>query len=179
MSEMRTRIRGATLAEVMVVASVFFVLLAAIFLIYTTSLRARSNIDSNSDIDRTLIAAARHLDATLRSSRLLKPDDLSDPQYSSSLELQPFKKEDDGQPSVTSLGYPEWGDPFTISFEGGELVRLEPNRRVFAKLGEGGYVKFIRPTWRILQMEIKVEREEVRGAKVSRESTFRFRLFNQ
>jgi hypothetical protein len=177
---MRSGTRGATLAEVMVVATVFFVMLAAVMMIYFSTARAQRLISVKSDIDRELMAAVRHVDAAMKSARLVLPDDFDDnPQYVETIELIPLKMEADGTPMVTAEGLPEWGDSYTISFEQGELVRENPTRRVYAKLGDNGFVRFIRPTKQMLEMDVKVEKLGTQGYKSSRETTFQFRLFNQ
>ncbi|MFA5506349.1 MAG: type II secretion system protein [Vulcanimicrobiota bacterium] len=177
---MRSRCKGATLIEVLVVASVFSVMLAAIVGIYLSTVRAERIIAVSSDIDRTLLAAVRHVDSSLRSSQLIKPDDYrEDPQYTTLLELRALKLQPDGTPVVTAEGLPEWDVPFTISFDQGDLVRMNPNTRVLATLGPKGDVRFIRPSREMLEMEISMEKEGVQEHKSSRKATFEFRLFNQ
>lgn len=177
---MRQQLKGATLIEVMVVGSIFFVMLAAIIAIYLSTIRAEKVIGVKSEVDRTVMAAVRHVDAAVKSAQLLQPDDYADdPQYTQSIELRSLKKQPDGMPMVTAEGLPEWEEPFTIAFENEQLVRLNPEMRVFATLGPNGYVRFRRPTKEMLEMEVKVEKEGEREYKSSRQATFQFRLFNQ
>ena len=177
---MRSSDKGATLPEVLVVSTVFFVMLAAIMAIYFSTSKAQRLISVKSDIDRELMAAVRHVDASVKSSQLLTPDDYDDdPQFVETIQLKPLKLDDDGRPSTTAEGLPEWGEPYTISFDQGQLVRVNPQRRVLAKLGGQGFVRFIRPSKEMLEMAIKVEKEGAQDYKSSRETTFQFRLFNQ
>ncbi len=177
---MRLHRKGATLIEVMVVGSIFFVMLAAIVAIYLSTIRAERVIGVKSEVDRTVMAAVRHVDAAVKSAQLLQPDDYADdPQYTETIELRSLKTQADGTPMVTAEGLPEWEDPFTITFENEQLVRLNPEKRVFATLGANGYIRFIRPTKEMLEMEVKVEKEGVQEYKSSRQAIFQFRLFNQ
>lgn len=178
---MRTKPGGATLMEVIVVGSIFFVMLAAIVGIYMSTVRAERVISVKSDIDRVLMAAVRHVDAELKTARLTLPDDYDqeEPQYTETIELIPLKTESDGTPVVTADGLPEWGEPFTITFDQGQLFRLNPEKRVYAQLGDQGHVRFLRPSKQMLEMEVKVEKEGTQEYKSSRQSTFQFRLFNQ
>lgn len=176
---MRTRLRGATLAEVLVVSTVFSVLLLAIWMIYHSSVKAERLISLKADIDREIMAATRHLDASLKSSRLMAPNDWIEPEYVTSLELTPLMLGPDGEPSVTAEGLPEWGEPFTISFENGELVRITSERRVLARFGDEGTARFIRRSRGMLEMEVQLTKEGTHGARSSRQTTFQFRLFNQ
>ena len=177
---MRRFQKGATLIEVVVVSSIFAVMMTAIVAIYMSTVRAERVISVKSDIDRTMMAAARHVEASLESAKLLKPDDHDDnPQYTETIEIQPLKTEADGTPIISAEGLPEWDPPFTIVFDQGELVRVNPERRVFAKFGGEGYVRFLRPSVGMLEMDVMVEKEGVQEYKSSRKSTFQFRLFNQ
>lgn len=173
------RARGATLIEVLVVGSLFLALVAAIWMIYHSTVRAQRLITLHSDVDRAVMAGVRHVDASLRSAELVEPHDWTAPEPVESIELRPLKLDEDGDPVVSAEGVPEWGEPFTIVFENGELVRVTDERRVLARLGEDGSVRFIRSSWRMLEMEVKLTREDDRGQKASREMTFQFRLFNQ
>ncbi len=171
--------RGATLIEVMVVGSIFFALLLAIWLIYESTVRVERLITLKSDIDRTLMTAVRHVDATLRSSRLVEPADWTDPRPVESIKLEPLSLDENGEPRVTAQGLPEWGEPFSLSFENRELVRIAEQRRSLGNLGEGGSARFIRRSKTRLEMAVVVEKVSPRGEKGSREMTFPFRLFNQ
>ena len=177
---MRIQPRGATLIEVMVVGSIFFVMLTAIVAIYMSTVRAERVISVKSEVDRTVVAAVRHVDAAVKSAQLIKPDDYADdPQFTDSIELRALKSLPDGTPSVTAEGLPEWEAPYTIAFESGQLVRINPERRVFATLGGEGFVRFRRPTKEMLEMEVRVEKEGEREYKTARQAIFQFRLFNQ
>ena len=170
--------------EVMVVGTMFFVLMTAIMLVYNSTVRVERQIALKSDIDRTLMAAVRHIDSSLKSSRLVKPlrpDAWTTPEAVESIELEPLKLAADGNPAVTADGFPEWGTPFTISFDKskGELVRFTPEPRVLANLGKEGSLSFLRPTKGMLRMDVKIAKEGIQGYKSSRETSFQFRLFNQ
>ena len=170
--------------EVMVVGTVFLLLLTAVLLIYTTTVRVERQVGVKSDIDRVLMAAVRHIDASLKTSRLvspLRPDAWTTPAPVQALELRPLKMGNDGTPAVTAEGFPEWGDPFTISFEPqGDLVRVVGgDRRVLAPLGSDGTVTFLRPNKGMLEMDVKIVKKGVQGYQSSRETSFQFRLFNQ
>ena len=175
----RARLRGATLIEVLVVTTVFSMLLVAIWGIYHSAVRAERLISLKTDIDRVIMAATRHLDSALKSSQLTQPNDWTDPQYVTELELTPLKLGPDGEPLVTAVGLPEWGDPFTISFENQELVRQTSERRVLANFGDEGSVRFIRRSKGMLEMEVQLTKEGMHGVTSTRRTTFQFRLFNQ
>lgn len=181
----RHKTTGATLIEVMVVSTIFFVVLAAIVSVYLTTVRVDRQVDLKSDIDRTLLAAVRHVDSSLKSSRLVspvRPDAWTPAVAVTELELQPLKLNADGSPAVTAEGFPEWEPAFTISYKtaSGELVRtISGNDRVLAKLGPEGSLTFIRPIKGMLEMHVKIKKKGVQGYETSRESTFQFRLFNQ
>lgn len=171
--------RGATLLEVLVVSTVFMVLLLAIWLIYDATVRAERFITLNTDIDRTLMTAVRHVDADLKSSRLVEPSDWASPVPVESLQLQPLNLDASGEPVVTAEGLPDLGDPFTIAFERPELVRNATHRRSLGDFGENGSVKFLRKSKTMLEMAVVIEKEDQKGEKSSRTLTFPFRLFNQ
>jgi hypothetical protein len=178
------RFRGASLIEVMVVSAIFFMIVAAIMMIYQASVRVERQVGLKSDIDRTLLAAVRHVDASLRSSRLLKPtrpDEWTEPEPTTSLELKPLRVGDDGFPMVRADGRPEWGTPFLINFAQGDLYRQSSNGdlRILASLGEQGELSFLRPSKGRLRMDVKIGKEGPQGYKTSREISFQFRLFNQ
>lgn len=197
------RSRGATLIEVLVVSTIFSALLTVILMIYFSTMRAQRLFDVKSDIDRTVLAAVRHLDASLKSSRLISPDDWDAPKETTFIELKALKRDATGEAVITPGGFPQWEDPYLIAFDQGELVRLKaagftedadpatfffspgppgssaPERRVFAKLGKQGEVTFLRPSLQMLTMNITVEREGERDYKSSRHSSYEFRLFNQ
>lgn len=170
--------------EVMVVSTIFFAVMAALLMIYLTSVRLERQVSLKSDVDRTLMAAVRHLDGYLKSARLvspIRPDEWTDPVPVTTLELRPFKLQPDGTPAVTADGLPEWDPPFTITFEDatGELVHIDTDRRVLARLGDEGDVSFLRPSKGMLEMHLKMVKKGVQGYEVARETTFQFRLFNQ
>lgn len=180
----RRPLQGATLMEVMVVSTVFFMTVAAITMIYQASVRVERQVGLKSDIDRTLLAAVRHVDAALRSSRLVKPtrpDEWTTPQPTTVLELKPLKVADDGVPVVTADGRPVWGEPLLINFTQGDLIRQtsDGQLRVLAALGDQGELSFLRPSKGRLRMDVKISKEGVQGYKTFRETSFQFRLFNQ
>jgi hypothetical protein len=177
-------VRGATLMEIMVVSTIFFIIMAAILMIYLTSVRLERQVSLKSDVDRTLMAAVRHIDAYLKSSRLVvpvRPDEWTDPVPVTTLELRPLKLEPDGTPVVTAEGLPEWDPPFTITFEAGvgDLVHIDTDRRILARLGDEGDVTFLRPSKGMLEMNLKMVKTGAQEYQVARDTTFQFRLFNQ
>ncbi len=173
------RQRGVTLIEVMVVGACFLGLLLAIWLIYESTLRAERLITLKSDLDRTLMTSVRQVDAALKSSRLLQPADTTAPVPVESIELEPLLLDANDEPVVTAEGLPELGEPFTLAFEGHELVRNGEHRRVLGNFGESGSVKFLRRSKTMLEMAVVIEKVDQRGQKTTREMTFPFRLFNQ
>lgn len=177
---MRAGKAGATLLEVMVVGTVFFVLMAALLAIFQTSIKVQRHIELRSDLDRVFLVAARHLDASLRSSRLLAPT-WSEPEWVSRVELEPLVLGPDGAPVVTAEGWPELGPPIVIEFqtETGDLVRTDDTRRVLARLGEEGEVSFYRPNKGLLQMRLHLEMVGAQQTRTSRTTDLQFRLFNQ
>ncbi len=177
---MRSSKVGATLLEVVVVGSVFFVVMTALIAIFQATVKVQRHIELRSDLDRTFLVAARHLDASLRSSRLVAPT-WSEPERSSRLELEPLVLGPEGEPVVTAEGWPELGPPFTIEFqaESGELVRIDTARRVLARLGDEGEVTFLRPNKGLLEMRLHLEMVGAQGTRTSRTTDLQFRLFNQ
>ena len=97
-----SRLRGATLIEVLVVTTVFSMLLVAIWGIYHSAVRAERLISLKTDIDRVIMTATRHLDSALKSSQLTQPNDWTDPQYVTELELTPLKLGPDGEPQIVN-----------------------------------------------------------------------------
>ncbi len=173
---------GTTLIEILVVFGIFFILSAAILMIYTSMIRIEKQVSLKTDLDRAIIAAVRHIDASLKSSRLIeptRPDAWTEPLEVNRLRLEPLKLQPNGQPAVTAEGFPEWGTPFAIFFEKGELLRENPQRRVLAHLGPQGGVGFLRPNKNLLKMRIHAKNLGERGYETSRDTTFQFRLFNQ
>lgn len=173
---------AATLIEVLVVCGMFFAVSAAILAIYFSMARLEKQIGLHTDLDRVIITSVRHLDSLLRTSRLLKPvrsDAWTAPTEVSSLTLEPLKLGSEGVPSVTAEGFPEWDAPIEISFENGELVRQGAGRRILAKFGPQDQVTFLRSSKNLLEMRIVAGKLGERGHEVSRNTTFRFRLFNQ
>jgi hypothetical protein len=175
---------GATLMEVMVVSTIFFLIMGAIVMIYLTSVRLERQVTLRSDVDRTLMAAVRHIDGYLKTARLVvpvRPDQWTQPVPVTTLELRPFRLQSDGTPVVTADGVPEWDPPFTITFEAatGDLVKVDSDRRVLARLGNEGRVSFLRPSKGMLEMNLKMIKHGAQEHQVTRDTTFQFRLFNQ
>lgn len=173
---------GATLIEVLVVCGIFFVLSGAILVIYTSMIRIEKQVSLKTDLDRIIITAVRHIDTSLRSARLLepqRPDAWTEPVEVSRLKLAPLKVHPDGTPVITTEGFPDWEVPFIITFERGELVRENTDRRVLARVGPDGNISFLRPNKNLLKMRISAKSLGQRGYETSRDTTFQFRLFNQ
>lgn len=173
---------GATLLEVLVVCGIFFAVTAALMMIYFSMIRIEKQVGLKTDLDREIIAAVRHVDSSLKSSRILepiRPDAWTTPVEVSRLKLEPLKLGADGSPVVTSEGFPEWGDPYEIFYENGELVRQTSSRRVLAKLRAEDEVAFLRLNKNLLKMRISAKKLGERGYETSRDTTFQFRLFNQ
>lgn len=176
------KIRGATLAEVLVVISIFFAVSGAILMIYFSMIRIEKQVSLKTDLDRVIITAVRHLDALLKSARLLepvRPDAWTTPLEVSALKLQPLKLSSDGTPAVTDEGFPEWGESFVILYENSELIRQSSSRRVLAKLNAEDELTFLRPNKNLLKMRIFARKLGERGYEITRDTTFQFRLFNQ
>jgi hypothetical protein len=148
---------GATLMEVMVVSTIFFLIMGAIVMIYLTSVR----------LERLVVP--------------VRPDQWTQPVPVTTLELRPFRLQSDGTPVVTADGVPEWDPPFTITFEAatGDLVKVDSDRRVLARLGNEGRVSFLRPSKGMLEMNLKMIKHGAQEHQVTRDTTFQFRLFNQ
>lgn len=177
---------GATLIEVSVVATVFFVILAAVWSVYMTSVRLQKQVVLKSDIDRILLAGVRHVDAALAQSRVMKPirvDQWNEPEPSKELELKPFRVNPDGSAVITAEGYPEWGTPYLITFDEptGELYRHggTVTRRALARLGAESDVTFLRPGKAQLRMSVEIQVEGEQGYRTQRQVSYQFRLFNQ
>lgn len=182
MKPARWETRGATIAEVLVVISIFFAVTGAIMMIYFSMLRIEKQVSLKVDLDRAIMTTVRHLDAMLKSARLLeplRPDAWTTPVEVSALRLQPLKVLNDGAPAVTAEGFPEWGEPFTITYDSGELVRQSSSRRVLAKLNAEDELTFLRPNKNLLKMRIFAKDLGERGYEVTRDTTFQFRLYNQ
>lgn len=171
--------RGATLIEVLVVCSMFLVLMLAIWLFYDSTVRVERSITLHSDLDRTLMAAVRHVDSSLRSSKLLAPNDWNAPAPVQTIQLRSLKLDANGEALITPMGLPIWDEPFTIAFENQELVRIGQSRRSLGDFGENGKVEFLRKSRRMLEMTVVIEKVNRRGEKTTRQLTFPFRLFNQ
>lgn len=176
---MRTNLRGATLIEVIIVGGIFSAILSAVILIYFSTLRVERLVSVHSEIDRTMMIAVRHLDSSLKISRLEEPEQQDDPVHVDTLVLLPLKFADNGLPSVSAFGFPEWEDPVRIAYEPPELVYQDDERRVLARLGDGGHARFIRRIPGMLELDLKVEKADTDGRISSREGVFEFRLFNQ
>lgn len=190
-------LRGATLVEVLVVGSVFLLLLAAVLMIYTITARMESQVSLKSDLDRSIMAAARHIDALVKSSKLLSPErpdpmaNITVPVSQASLTLQPLKLEQGGAPVITSDGFPEWGDSYDVIYDqdSGDLIyKQQPAgsqaygsspKRVLASLGKGSALSFVRPSKGRLEMNLEVKKTGAQDYEIERKITFRFRLFNQ
>lgn len=173
------RRRGSTLIELVVVGSIFLAVLAALWMIYDATMAVERKVSLKVDVDREVFAAVRHVDAALRTSRLVQPADwFNNPQPVDSISLLPLSVGSDGLPLLTALGAPQFGNPFTILFHNGELLRPDIKRR-FAKLGANSQVRFLRSSQGMLQMSLKVEKTGFRDAVTSRDLTFQFCLFNQ
>lgn len=170
--------RGATLIELLVVGSIFMAVLTALYLIHDATMTVQRSVSLKVEADREVFAAVRHVDATLRGSRLVQPSDWYNPQLADSIQLQPLSVTAGGVPVFSAFGVPQFDSPFTIQFQNGELVRLDTNRR-FANLGPNGSVHFLRRTQGMLEMRLKVEKSGFREQTTSRELTFQFCLFNQ
>ena len=174
-----SRKRGSTLIELVVVGSIFLAVLAALWMIYDATMAVERKVSLKVDLDREIFAAVRHLDAALRTSRLVQPADwFSNPQPVDSISLLPLSVGNDGQPLLTPLGIPRFGNAFTILFQNGELLRPDMKRR-FAKLGANSHLEFLRSSQGMLQMSLKVEKTGFREQTTSRDLTFQFCLFNQ
>ncbi len=173
---------GATLLEVLVVCGMFLGVTAALLTIYFSMIRIEKQVGMKTELDRAIIAAVRHLDSSLKSSRVLeplRPDAWTTPEEVTRLKLESLKLGADGAPVVTSEGFPEWDPPFEILYENGELVRQTSARRVLAKLRPEDEVTFLRPNKNLLKMRIFAKKLGERGYETSRDTTFQFRLFNQ
>jgi hypothetical protein len=174
---MKTR-RGSTLFELLVVGTMFLSMLTALWMIYDSTITVERNITLKVDVDREIFAAARNLDAALKTSRLTRPADWYDPQLVESVELTPLSLDTSGQPVINPQGIPQFGAPFTIAFQNGELVRPDTKRRL-ARLGSNGQVKFIRSGLGMLEMRLRIEKTGYRGQTTSRQLAFQFCLYNQ
>ena len=171
--------RGATLLELMVVGSIFLCVLTALWMIYDATIAVERKVSLKVDLDREIFAAVRHIDAALRTSRLVQPADwFNNPQPVDSISLMPLSVGNDGQPVINTLGVPQFGTPFSIIFHNGELGRPDIKRR-FAKLGPDSQISFLRSSQGMLQMSLKVEKKGFRDQTTSRDLTFQFCLFNQ
>lgn len=170
--------RGATLIELVVVGSIFLAVLTALTMIYNATLAVQRSVSLKVDVDREVFAAVRHLEAALRTSRLVQPADWYAPQTVDSIELRPLSLGSDGLPLFTPQGIPLFGNAFTIRFENGELVRTDINRR-FARLGTNGRAEFVRASQGVLEMHLQVEKTGFREETTRRDLTFQFCLFNQ
>lgn len=189
-------LRGATLVEVLVVGSVFLLLLAAVLMIYTITARMESQVSLKSDLDRSIMAAARHVDALVKSSKLVspeRPDPMTnaEPVPQASLTLQPLKLDEGGAPVITSDGFPEWGDSYDVIYDqdSGDLIYKQQTagsqaygsspKRVLTSLGKGSALSFVRPSKGRLEMNLEVKKTGAQDYEVERKITFKFRLFNQ
>lgn len=174
---MRSR-RGATLIELLVVSSMFLSIIAALWMIYNSTLKVERSVSLKVDLDREIFAAVRNLDAALKTSRLTQPADWYDPQLVESIELTPLSLDNSGQPLVNAQGVPQFGAPFTIEFKNGVLSRPDTKRR-YARMGSNGDIKFIRSSLGMLEMRLKIEKTGYRGQTTSRQLAFQFCLYNQ
>lgn len=175
------RARGTTMIELIVVGSMFLGLLTTLWMIYDSTWRVERNLSLKVDVDREVFAAVRHVDALVKTCRLVKPGEWSETAPPvDTIELKPLLVGADGQPMLNAKGFPDWGTAFTVSFAGGELVRVvDTERRRLARLGEDGRAQFRRPSQGMLEMDVKIEKVGFRDQKTSKELTFQFRLFNQ
>lgn len=169
--------------ELIVVGSMFLGMLTALWAIYSSTMRVEHNLSLKVDLDREVYAAARHMDALLKTSRLIQPAAWKDPEPVDTIELQPLLLGADGQPVLNAKGFPNWGPTFTVSFlegeKGMELVRVSDKTRRLAQLGQAGSGTFTRTSQGMLEMQIKLEKIGFREEKQARELKFQFRLFNQ
>lgn len=170
--------RGATLIEMVVVGSIFFAVFAALYQILDATMAVQRSVSLKVDVDREVFAAVRHIDATLRATRLVRPADWYNPQPADSIEVEPLALGADGSPLFSAVGVPLFEGPFTIRFQNGELMRLDTSRR-YARLGNNGGGQFVRRTQGMLEMRLNVEKSGDRGQSTAREVTFQFCLFNQ
>jgi len=169
------------MVELIVVGSMFLGMLTVLWLIYDSTWRVERNLGLKVDVDREVYAAVRHVDALVKTCRLEKPKEWSTTAPPvDTIELKPLLVGDDGQPQLNAKGFPEWGTPFTVTFENGELVRIvDTDRRRLARLGATGLAQFRRPSQGMLEMEVRIEKVGFRDEKTSKALTFQFRLFNQ
>ena len=174
--------RGTTLIELLVVCGMFLVVSAVLITIYSSMIRIDKHVSLKTDLDRVLLAAVRHLDSDLKSSRVLeplRPDAWTTPVEVTRLKLQPLEVSPDGTPEVSAEGFPVWGPSYDIVYENGELSRRNPAVRILAKLETDDTLTFLRTEKNLLQMRIAARKSGERGAETSRDTTFAFRLFNQ
>ena len=172
------RVGGSTLIELIVVGSIFLAVLAALWGIYEATMVVERNVNLKVDLDREVIAAARNLDALLKTSRLEQPADWFNAKPVDSIELLPLSVGDNGLPLLTSQGMPQFGTPFKILCQNGVLQRPDTKRRL-ARLGDSGKVQFLRSSQGMLDMNLQIEKTGYRGKTTSRQLTFQFCLYNQ
>lgn len=175
------RARGATLLELIVVGGMFLGLLTTLWLIYDSAWRVERDLGLKVDVDREVFAAVRHVDALVKTCKLVKPAEWSTTAAPlDTIELRPLLLDENREPVLNAKGFPDWGTPFTVSFENQELVQVtDQQRRRLARLGATGLAQFRRPSQGMLEMDVKVEKVGFRDEKSEKELTFQFRLFNQ